>query len=141
MTADTRGFELVDHTADVGIRGWGGTLSELFAAMAEGLFHVIGDPESVQPVQRRRVQLRAESPEDLLHDWLDELNLLHQTHGELYGAFEVTTDGRELDAIVRGEPLDPARHDLRTEVKAVTWHDLRIERTDRGFEAYVLLDI
>lgn len=138
------GFESVDHTADAAIRGWGRDLPELFAAMARGLFDVIARPDPVRAARARSVELRAETIDELLHDWLEAINTLHQVRGELYRDFDVRVeDANEfrLEARVHGEPIDPARHELRMEVKAVTWHGLSVRRTDRGFEAYVLLDI
>lgn len=135
------GFEFVEHTADVGVRGRGRDLPDLFRNMARGLFAVIAGTGSVRPERERRVELEAESAPDLLHDWLEELNALHQIEGELYAEFEVVIEGTRLRARVRGEPIDPARHDLRTEVKAVTWHDLELREAPGGWEARVLLDI
>ena len=134
-------FEVFEHTADVGIRGWGSDLPELFAAMGRGLFAVIADPDSVHTNLRHPLHLESDSLEDLLHEWLDELNAFHQIHGELYGAFTVNITGNRLEAMVEGEAIDHDRHGLRVEVKAVTWHDLRIEKTADGYEAFVLLDI
>jgi SHS2 domain-containing protein len=134
-------FELVEHTADVAIRGTAGTLNGLFRVMAQGLFSVIADPDTIRPVRERSLDLTAATVEDLLHDWLEELNGLHQVHHELYAAFEPRVEGAAMQAVVRGEPIDPERHELRSEVKAVTWHDLRIERREGGLEAYVLLDL
>lgn len=142
------GFEIVEHTADVAIRGRGATLEELFARMAAGLFSIILEPSAVEPRITRSVELDAAgvavSPEAaLLHDWLDELNALHQVHGEVYARFEVAIDRRRglLRAAVGGERLDPRRHQTHLEVKAVTWHDLSVREVDGGFEGYVLLDI
>lgn len=143
MTPDfPAGFALVDHTADTGIRGWAPDLDGLFAVMARGLFSVIADPAQVAPGPvRRTISLSADTVADLLHDWLEELNALHQIHGELYAAFAPCVSGRTLEAEIRGEPLDAARHELRIEVKAVTWHGLKVESTSAGVEATVLLDI
>jgi SHS2 domain-containing protein len=138
------GFEPVDHTADAAIRGWGRDLSELFTAMARGLFDVIARTDSVHAVRSRAIALRADTVDELLHDWLETLNTLHQVHGELYRDFTVRVedaDGLRLQARVHGETIDPARHELRMEVKAVTWHGLSLRRTDAGYEAYVLFDI
>jgi len=141
MSDRESGFELVEHTADTGIRGWGPDLPDLFRVMALGLMSVIADPRGVRPARGRNLHLEAETQEDLLHDWLESLNALHQVHGELYVDFEPRIEGNRLSALVRGETLDPERHDLGTEVKAVTWHDLALHRTEDGYEAYVLLDI
>lgn len=135
------GFEIVEHTADTGVRGRAADLPSLFAVMAEGLFAVIASPEKIGSGRERVVRLHADSLEALLHDWLEELNSLHQIHGELYREFEVRLDGLALEATIRGEALDPDRHDLRVEVKAVTWHGLTVESATDPVEAFVLLDI
>jgi len=135
------GFELLEHTADVGVRAWGANLPELFRAAARGLFEVIAGTESVRPAREHVVDLVADSVPDLLHGWLEELNALHQIQRELYVEFEVVLAGLRLRARVRGEPIDPARHDLRTEVKAITWHDFELREVEGGWEARVLLDI
>lgn len=135
------GYELTEHTADVGIRAWADDLDDLFAEAARGLFAVIVDPRTVSGRLIRPVQLEADSMESLLHTWLDELNALHQTHGEVYCGFTVSIVEHVLVAHIEGEPLDAARHDLRVEVKAVTWHDLQVTQTDDGYAAFVLLDI
>lgn len=137
------GFQFLEHTADEGIRAWGRNLSDLFAAAGRGMFAVIADVESVRPERVREVELSADSAEELLHDWLEELNGLHQVNGELYCELdvEVREDGRRLRATVRGEPMDPDRHSLGIEVKAVTWHDFRLEETADGFRATVLFDV
>lgn len=141
MSRPRSGFELVEHTADIAIRGWGQDLGALFRAMAEGLFATVVDVDAIRPRMERRLSLDAESPRDLLHDWLDELNALHQIHGELYVEFDVRVEDGHLEAVVHGEPIDFDRHDLRTEVKAVTWHDFDLRTTAAGYESYVLLDI
>ena len=141
MSQPRSGFELVEHTADAAIRGWGPDLPALFRSMAEGLFATIADLDSVRPQTERRLSLDVENPRDLLHEWLNELNALHQIHRELYVEFDVRLDGGHLDAVVHGESIDFDRHDLRIEVKAVTWHDFSLRTTDAGCEAYVLLDI
>ena len=135
------GFEILEHTADVGVRAWGPTLGVLFREAARGMFALITDLERVRSMSSRTVELEADAVEDLLHDWLEELNGLHQVRHEVYCGFDVETDGVRLRATVHGEPLDPARHELWIEIKAVTWHDLRVERIAGGFEAAVLLDI
>jgi protein archease len=141
MAKPERGFESVEHTADVAFRGWAPDLTDLFRVMAEGLFHVIGGGARVEPSAKRILHLEAENPTELLHDWLETLNTLHQLHGELYTEFDPKLEGNRLSATVRGGALEAASGELGIEVKAVTWHDLDIRPTDRGLECYVLLDI
>ena len=141
MGVSENDFEIVEHTADTALRGWGSTHEELFANMAKGLFKVIGGEATISPTQTRALHVEAENPIELLHDWLDALNALHQIHHELYAAFELNIDENRLQATVRGGPMDRAIGEFGTEVKAVTWHDLNIQETQEGLEAYVLLDI
>ena len=141
MTNTQSGFEIVEHTADTGIRAWAPDLPSLFRAMAQGLFRIIGEDARVSSTMKRTLHLEAESQTELLHDWLETLNTLHQIHGELYTSFEVKIDANRLKATIHGGPLDAAHGELGIEVKAITWHDLDIRQTDRGLESYVLLDI
>jgi SHS2 domain-containing protein len=137
----TPGYEIVEHTADFAIAGRGRDLPELFTNMARGLFSLICDLDAVRPRRRREIRLRAEPAADLLHDWLQELNGLHQVHRELYCRFTVELDGPELHALVEGEEADPVRHGVQHEVKGVTWHEFSLRETEEGFRAYVLLDV
>jgi SHS2 domain-containing protein len=135
------GFEFLEHTADEGIRAFAPDLRGLLEAAARGMFAVIAEPTRVEPRVERRLEVEAASREELLHDWLERLNALHQIEGELYGEFEIELCGLRLRALVRGEPLDPERHRLRVEIKAVTWHDLAVRETGEGLEATVLFDL
>jgi SHS2 domain-containing protein len=134
-------WEIVEHTADVGIRGWGRDFPALVEALARGLFEVIAGPGKVEARVAHKLRIEGVDREDLLHEALEGLNTLHQVRGELYGEVRVEVVDTGLAMEVHGEPIDPDRHDLRTEVKAVTWHDLRVTETEKGWEGYVLLDI
>jgi SHS2 domain-containing protein len=134
-------FELVEHTADTAIRGWGSTHEELFANMAKGMFKVIGGEATVSPTQTHAVHLEAENRNELLHDWLETLNAMHQIHHEFYTSFDLTIEENRLKATVHGGPMNQDFEEFGTEVKGVTWHDLNIQETPEGLEAYVLLDI
>ena len=141
MSGSEPGFEIVEHTADVGLRVRAATLSALFTEAALGLMSVITDPGRVRATNMREVRLEAPEAAELLRAWLAEINVLHEVHGEVYSGFEVATDGRTLTGRLLGEPFDPARHERRAEVKAVTWHGLHLETTTDGFRAEVLLDL
>jgi SHS2 domain-containing protein len=136
--------ETFDHTADLGLRIRADDLGDLFQTAAEGLFDVIvANRDAVRDVQHEQVTLAAESTEDLLIEWLNELIFRSETEHRLYGHFNVTidADGRALEAVIRGEPIDPARHMLDHEVKAVTHHGVKFVRDEEGYLAEVILDI
>jgi protein archease len=109
--------------------------------MARALFTLIADLDSVRPLTERVISLRADDLPGMLRDWLAELNYLHEVHGEVYCRFEPTIADGRLEARVSGEPLDIARHDPRHEVKAITRHDLVVERVQGGWRGHVLLDV
>ncbi len=136
--------ETFDHTADLGLRIRAADLADLFQTAAEGLFDVIvANRDAVRSVQHEQVSLAAESTEDLLIEWLNELIFRSETEHRLYGLFDVTidADGRALEAMIHGEPTDPTRHVLDHEVKAVTRHAVSIVRDEEGCLAEVILDI
>ena len=129
-------------TADEGIWARGRTPSELFAALAQGLFARITDLRTVRPVAARSVAAHGADPAELVVDWLGQLLLLQQVEGFLLRDARVRTFGRSprrLTATVRGELFDPARHPRRIEVKAITYHRLQVDL--RRGRARVILDI
>ncbi|WP_247001254.1 archease [Halosolutus gelatinilyticus] len=145
------GFELRAHTADVAVAATGESVSDVFAAVADGLAAATCDEIPPEPDDRFSVSVRAESREALLFDYLDELVYLRDVRGELPVDNRVEsidgpaadgdrTDADEwvLEASARGVPL--AAVDAR-EVKAVTYSEMRLERVDGGWEAYVVFDV
>jgi SHS2 domain-containing protein len=136
--------ETFEHTADLGLRITGRDLSDLFETAAAGLFDVIvANRSEVRDEQPESVTLTADSTEDLLLTWLNELIFRCETRHRLYGLFDVNVDddGRSLHATIAGEPIDRARHVLDHEVKAATHHGLVVRPEDEGWLAEVILDI
>ncbi len=137
-------IEVFDHTADVGLRIRGDDLDDLFRTAAEGLVdYVVANREAVRVERVEPVALRAESTADLLFAWLDELIFRTETGHVLYGRFDVSVsgDGLSLEAEIGGEPIDPDRHALDHEVKAVTRHGFVLGREGAGWMAELILDI
>jgi SHS2 domain-containing protein len=137
-------IEVFDHTADVGLRITADDFPDLFRTAAEGLFdYVVANRESVRVERTDRVSLRADSTEDLLLLWLNELIFRSETEHVLYTRFEVEFDdeNRALEATIGGEAIDRARHILDHEVKAVTHHGASLEFAEDGWVAEVILDI
>jgi SHS2 domain-containing protein len=133
-----------DHTADIGVEASADSLAELFEALAEGVAGVTCETGGVQPRELRRVEL--EQPEEDLEalavDFLWQLLLLFEQHRFLVRSARVLhIDARRLEAELAGEPYQPQRHELRHEVKAVTWHGLLIARSDAGWQGRGILDL
>ena len=136
--------ETFDHTADVGLRVRGDSLSDLFATAAGALADLtVANRSEVRPTLTESLQLWAESPTDLLVAWLNELIYRVETNHRFYSGFdvEVSEVGTELSATIRGEPIDPDRHVLDHEVKAATQHGAKVLRDAVGWFAEVILDI
>jgi SHS2 domain-containing protein len=135
-------FELFEHTADLGLRVQAKSLDELLTEAARGLLAMfLANPEAVQPLQTRAISLTADDPSYLLFDWLTELLYAFETEKLLLADFDVTLDGSQLTANCRGELMDASRHHLEHEVKAITYHGLRVEQTADGWHAEVIVDI
>jgi SHS2 domain-containing protein len=135
-------FETFEHTADVGLRARSASLDKLFADIARAMFSVlVANPEEIRPVESLPVEVWGERRDDLLFDWLAELLFLFETRHLLLCAFEVCVGDAGLTAIVRGEPIDRARHELDVEIKAITYHGLRVEPQGEGWLAEVIVDL
>jgi SHS2 domain-containing protein len=135
-------FEVFEHTADLGLRVAAADLEMLFADAARGLFSVIvANLDEVQPVQEKQLCVPGAARDYLLFDWLSELLYTFETERLVLPQFVVRFTDRGLQATARGEPLDPARHALAHEVKAITYHGLKVERTASGWQAEVIVDI
>lgn len=135
-------FETFDHTADIGLRARAADLGTLFAEAARALFSVIVENfDQVQPVEEISIALDGRRLDDLLYDWLAELLCEFDTRRVLFCRFDVRVSDSGLTATARGEPIDPDRHRLDTEVKAITYHGLKVEREGDGWLAEVIVDL
>jgi SHS2 domain-containing protein len=132
--------------ADVAFEAWGATLEELFVAAADATVNTMaGDLGAIEEKERRAILLEEKSADLLLYRFLEELVYYKDAEGLLLRVPAVRIsecDGAlVLEGEARGEPLDPRRHRLQADVKAVTLHLLRVEPSARGWEAFVVLDV
>jgi SHS2 domain-containing protein len=135
-------YEVFEHTADLGLRARAPDLDGLFVEAARALLSVIvEDLKSVQPRQRVDISLTGEDREYLLFDWLRTLLRKFDVEHLLFSRFAVQLTPTGLSATAWGEPLDPERHALDHEVKAITYHGFRVEKTADGWLAEVIVDI
>jgi SHS2 domain-containing protein len=135
-------YEFFEHTADLGLRVRAADLDTLFVEAAQALFAVIiEDPATVRPLQPVQVRLAGTDREYLLYDWLKALLYCFDAEHLLFSRFEVHVTAEGLTGTAWGEPLDLDRHVLSHEVKAVTYHGLRVEQTADGCLAEVIVDI
>jgi SHS2 domain-containing protein len=137
-----RKYEVLEHPADIGFRAFGETLPALFVESAVALLSIAGDPEAAEPLDDYPLEVESGDRESLLVDWLSEVLYWFDGKGIAFRDFRVTAyEDTALRAIGRGEPRDVERHRARLIVKAVTYHQLKIERRDGLWVAEVYLDI
>jgi len=134
-------FEILEHTADVGIIAYGADLSQAFANAAKALFSLITELDGVEEVLNRDIELTASDVESLLVAWLNELVYRFDTEGILLKRFDIIQlDDTHLKARGYGEKVDSSKHRLKIGVKAATYHMLKVDKND-GCRVQVLFDI
>ena len=156
-------FEHFDHTADLGLRVRADTLEELLAEAGRGLLAMlVANPQEVRAVQSRTIDLSAAEPAYLLFDWLSELLYAFESEKLLLAEFQIELGLQEGEALIlenraepnthptskwslsatcRGEVMDPARHIMDHEVKAITYHGLVCQQRDEEWFGEVIVDI
>jgi SHS2 domain-containing protein len=135
-------FEILDHTADIGLVIYGEDLKALFENAGEAFFHLITDLRKVKRRIERRVDIGGESLDRLMVDWLSELLYLHDTENLLFKGFNVESVGGDgLKAMVKGEPFREGVHVIKTEVKAVTYHQIEVRENNGRWRAQIIIDL
>ena len=135
-------YETFDHTADLGLRVRAASLNQLFSEAGEALFaSIVEEVQSILPQEHFEIEIAGEDREYLFFDWLRELLYRFDAEHWLFCQFRVEVHEKGLKASVAGEVLDPERHLLSHEVKAITYHGLRVETCEEGWLAEVIIDI
>ena len=135
-------FRILEHTADVGFEAFGSALPEVFENAARALAHLIVEPATVVPREQVRIEVQGADPSDLLVNWLSEILYRHDGERWLFHDFRVESlDDHAVTGIAWGEKIDPARHQISLMVKAITYHQLSLQRTAGGWRAQVYVDI
>jgi SHS2 domain-containing protein len=135
-------YETFDHTADLGLRVKAPGLDQLFEEAGQALFSaIVEDLVTVRPLRQLDVKVDGTDRAYLLFDWLKELLYHFDTEHLLFARFEAHVGARGMTGSAWGEPLDRARHHLEHEVKAITYHGLRVEKEGADWVAEVIVDI
>ena len=137
-----KAFEIIDHTADVGIIAYGANDEELFSNASLALFSLITDPERVEEKLHLDLQVSSEDRDSLLVEWLNELIYLFDVKHILFNRFDIESlTHNELKATCYGEGFDPIKHKIKLGVKAATYHMLKLDKSGDGCRAQIILDI
>ncbi len=150
MAAKKR-FKFLDHPADVYIKAYGASLPELYENAGLALFETMTNTASVAPSKNFSVEADGFDLESLLYRWLEELLYIYYSYNVMCSQIvvkrmEITRQENNvfkyvIKGICYGEEFNPEKHEGRVEVKAVTYHLMRIIKDDEGWKAYFVLDI
>ena len=135
-------YEFIKHTADIGIKVYGKDKKSLFLNAAYAFFALITDLKTVTPKKEIKLEVKGQDLEDLFFNWLDELLFLFDTKG--FVGCEITIEKLEQKKIlakIKGENFNPQKHPLNTCIKAVTYHNFKVNHIDDRFQAQVIFDI
>jgi SHS2 domain-containing protein len=129
--------------ADIAFEAESTSMGGLFESCADAVTDIMVDPATLSPTDSKEVSLTSEDADRLLYDFLTELIIMKDVDSMLYTRYEVevSQDGRNLKAKMKGEKIDRVKHVLRNDVKAVTMHMFGILRSPEGWKATVVLDI
>jgi SHS2 domain-containing protein len=135
-------FEILEHPSDLGIEARGATMAEAFRNAALGLMSVIAGSSKIESNEERSISILAHDRENLLVRWLTEILFLYDAEKFL------TADARfdmmnntSLNATILGQQFDASKHELKLDVKAITYHKLKVEKLEDSWIARVFVDI
>jgi SHS2 domain-containing protein len=133
-------YELIEHTADVGVKAYGHSVAQAFEHAAKAMFDIITDKSKIDMIGEYDITLEAPDLEQLLVDWLSKLLFLNGAHNLVFGKFQVQIEKNTLVAHVCGEEYSKTKHKMGVEIKAVTYHMLQVHENKPVF-VQVLFDI
>ena len=139
--------EQIDHTGDAGLRVTAGSLPELLIVCAEQMVHLCCPEGHIRRSLARPVEVEGANLVELLINWLSEINGLISVHHELYDSFTIRTlslpeaPPLHVTGTAQGEPIDPDRHNLANEIKAVTFHEAYVRQEGDAWQCQVIFDL
>ncbi|MBN1169678.1 archease [Candidatus Micrarchaeota archaeon] len=137
------GYRFVDGVAiaDVSFQADGETLEELFESCGKALTNsMVTRLESIDAEKEIKLEIESDNTEKLLYEFLDDLIFYKDAELMLFRKYEIKIDGNKLTATLGGEKINPQKHELIIDVKAVSWHMFRVEKKEK-WEAFVILDV
>ena len=135
-------YRVFNHTADLGLEVYGKDEKELFSNAAFAIFDLTVDLYDVNALEVRMITVRGSDREDLLVNYLREILYMLNGEGMLLKDFSILEiDSHYLVGEVKGEPFNPDRHSIKMEIKAVTYHQVKVEKNKEGWKARVIFDV
>ena len=123
-------YEMLDHAADVMVRCKGKDLEECFENAAYAMFDQIVDATRIEHTLTREIEISANDDEERLYSFLSELLFIMDCDSLVFNDFKVSIINDKVRCIAKGEPLDIKKHHAKSEIKAVTYHMLSVDRNE-----------
>lgn len=134
-------YDIINHTADIGIVAHGRSIKELFENAAFAMFDLTADLSNIEPKKSFGFEVNAVNYEELLVAWLRELLYKFAVGQFLFKEFGIVeVEQTHLKGFAKGEKYDSKKHVLKKEIKAVTYHDLSIKKDNGTFSAQIIFD-
>jgi SHS2 domain-containing protein len=135
-------YEQLEHVGDIRIKVFGDTIKDLFINAGFALFDIMIAGEKAKNEFAETIEVSGIDREELIVNWLTELNYLFLTESKIFNTFEIERfTETEITAIVLGEKLNPHFHEIKNEIKAVTFHDVEIVQKKKKWETKIVFDI
>nr|WP_294999309.1 archease [uncultured Methanobrevibacter sp.] len=134
-------YEYFEVTADIGLKAYGKNMEEAFENAGLAIFNIISDTSDIMSVREIEFELTSEDEVSLLYDYLEELLFYHEVEFMLFSEFHVKIDENlHLTAKIKGEEINWDKHERKTEIKAITFHKMKVEKTD-GVKLQAIVDL
>ncbi len=138
-------FEIIDHTADIGLIAYGKNKEQVFINAARGMFEIIaGGTKNLKDNFYDKIKLEADNLEGLLFAWLNELLYIGETRLVILNKFQIKDlSDYQIEAEIEGIKINPPSVKIEKEIKAVTYHRLEIKKDGESglWSAQVIFDI
>lgn len=134
-------YEVIEHTADIGLKIYGRDLKELFINAVTGLLSLIVDLNRVDSSAEIEVKIEEDNREELLVSWLNEFIFQFSARSFITKEINIRdiADNKVM-AKIKGETIDLSKHKILSEIKAATYHELEIKEVEGGLQARVIFD-
>ncbi|KAK2952781.1 putative Archease [Blattamonas nauphoetae] len=144
--SESRGYETLDHTADIQFHSWGTTMKEAFEQIGLCMFDYVTELQALEIDDSLTHDFEASGHdmESLLFAYMDEL--LFQFSAEMFTpkeieVLELDEQSFQIKCLVKGETFDRQKHPMGCEIKAITYSNMQIHQTDGKVDLFVIVDI
>ena len=139
------GFKYLEHITDAYIEAWGDSLEEAFSYAGAAMINVMFEIKNIRGTSKTDFQVEGEDYLELLFNWLEEVLLLISIDNQVISSFEIEISKLDtkyrLTAWGMAESIDISKHNYRTEIKGITYHEMEVLQEDGRYKVRFILDL